>query len=280
MKIAYLLQIRENHEQAGHIISALSTYDDVFVSFYDEKSRNDLKAAFKSNSNVHFSEENYPMMVGDLSRPRIWLLLLIQALSTGNYCAYINIDEFTCPLVSRDSIIEFFRKSPNVDYVQATHEDQLPDFRNRMQLITIGTNDLGFKEHEWFRNNCYKFGKFLRLIGIKRKRIPFDLYQGPSWFVLSHPTAQLIADQMQECSGNFVHSWFSEEVYFQSVIHKYGVNVQNECCTYLSPAWKTTIESVSVHPDEFEHARETKLFANKVVRSEYPEIFDEFIANY
>jgi len=100
MKIAYLMQVKSNVNQAGALIQALATYDDVFVSFGELKDKDMLAEAFFSNPNVTIITEHCFVATGGLSVPRTWLILLHNALKKGNYAAYIPVNEFSVPLRS------------------------------------------------------------------------------------------------------------------------------------------------------------------------------------
>ena len=280
MKIAYLLQVRDDIQQAGHTIEALATYDDVYVSFSNEKTKEKLKVIFNHNPNVHFTNENYLTIHGDLSRTRTWLLQLVQAIEKQTYLAYINVDEFSLPITTHDKLMNYINENPNTDFIETISEENVSGLRVLMENYTIATNDIRFETNEKFRNRYIKLGYFLRKLNLKKKTIPFKLYQGPCWFVLCHSTAQKIVENMYECSENFCHSAYSEEVYFGSIIQKYSTNVINKCLTYLSPKFTHAQDSSIVAKTDFENINEDHYFVNKANREDYPELYDMYIKQY
>jgi hypothetical protein len=279
MKIAYLMQVRENIIQAAHTITALSTYDDVFVTCFDFDEGRPLAKQFQDNSNVHFINENYEFMEGSLSIPRVWLLLLHNALSFGPYGAYINISEYTLPIISRDDLEKELLDSRDYDMIQYTSEKQVPNLRDNYQKFSIGPSDPRYSKDEKFRKRMLKLSSFVYSIHVRRKKIPFELYQGPCWFVLSHDTAVKIDENMEECSSNFNLSFFSQEVYFQSAINKYSDKIINKCVVLLDRAWEPKFFSKTVSNQQLED-NDSKYFAYMVKREDNQEIYDKYIEQY
>ena len=280
MKIAYLMQIRDNILQAAHIITALASYeDDVFIASYDLDASRPLTKEFKNNPHVFFINENYEFMEGSLSIPRVWLLLLTKAVDNDKYDAYINVNEYTLPIISREKLEEQLLKKPDYDFIQYTSEDQMPEIRKKYQKFHIGPGDPRYIKEPKFRKRMNQISNFLYLIHIRRKTIPFKLFYGPCWFILSHATATKLTTNIAECSNYFNLAIFSQEVYFQSAIHKYSDHIINNCVVLLDSKWHPNFFANFVKLENIP-TDTTKFFANKVQRIDNPELFDKFIELY
>jgi len=279
MKIAYLMQVRDDINQAAHTITALATYDDVYVTCYDFDEARPLARRFMNNNNVHFINENYEFMEGSLSIPRVWLMLLHEALKNGPYGAYINVTEYTLPIRSRDELEKIIIENRGSDFIQSESEKEVTGLRHKYQKYSIGPTDPRYSTEPKFKKNMERLSSFVYSIHVRRKKIPMEIFQGPCWFILSQETAKKIDENMGECSDYFNLSFFAQEVYFHSAINKYSDNIINECIVLLDRKWEPDFFPEFVANDKIEN-NNSKFFVNKISLNDNEELFDKLVEQY
>lgn len=276
-KIAFLVEIVDNIEQAGDLITALATYDEVFVSFGSLEDKETMTQVFTKNPNVHLLDENLKVIQGTLSVSRTYMILLKAAIECGNFCAYIPLNEYSLPIVNREEIFSFINAHPNTDVNYAICEDDLPGFRRLMRTFVIGTKGV-IKGVESASSTFLKIGKFIYVLGIRKKNIAEKLYCGQVWSIMCHKTAKMLVDNLYECSENYYLSWFSEDSYFSTFIRKYSKKVLNKkVCNEGEKEFGNL--SLDLDSDEIVQKGDW-FFVNRAIKENYPKVYKSYLKKY
>ena len=121
---------------------------------------------------------------------------------------------------SREEIVSFLEaNSGDYYYVDRTEEED-PNLRPKALKYYTYTNMLAFPKNSWVRWNTKVAANFLNLIGVRRKNDDHMVIGSP-WFILTNPTASVLAEHFAYCSDKFKLSWYPEEMVYAMMIEKF-----------------------------------------------------------
>ena len=217
MKIVYLIQGRDDPEQAIQLANALSIDDYVVLTLNDNKWIDEAYYLFNRHRNIHLSTSTAFATVGDLSASRTWLYQLKEACEKFKFDYAINLTEHVMPTKTRDEIIDILKQydGDSVFSIQRNTKDD-EELNNQISKYYLGTNAKQFAARKSYRKRMQSYANILYSLGIRRK-IDFTVYEGEPWFALNYNMALAFGNELKFASEHFILSWFSERFVIQTM---------------------------------------------------------------
>jgi hypothetical protein len=217
MKIVYLIQGRDDPEQAIQLANALSIDDYVVLTLNDNKWIDEAYYLFNRHRNIHLSTSTAFATVGDLSASRTWLYQLKEACEKFKFDYAINLTEHVMPTKTRAEIVEMLTHfdGESVFSVKRNSEDD-EALKKQITQYFVGTNAKQFALRESYRKRMQSYASILYSLGIRRK-IDFTIYEGEPWFALNYNMALAFGNELKFASEHFILSWYSERFVIQTM---------------------------------------------------------------
>ena len=217
MKIVYLIQGRDDPEQAIQLANALSIDDYVVLTLNDSKWVDEAYYLFNRHRNIHLSTSTAFATMGDLSASRTWLYQLKEACDKFKFDYAINLTEHVMPVKSRDEIIQLLKQcdGDSVFSIQRNSEED-ETLKKQVSQYFLGTNARQFAIRESYRKRMQSYANILYRIGLRRK-LDFTVYEGEPWFALNYNMALAFGNELKFASEHFILSWFSERYVIQTM---------------------------------------------------------------
>jgi len=213
LKIAYLIAAHNNYEHLKRLVSALNEGECRFYIHIDKKfSLPDLKG-----DNIIYLKERVNVHWSGFSIVRLTLQLLQRAISDENdYYAFISGSDY--PIHPNEFLFEKLNEGGEYITIKEGCDTYNPLSRYKYYYFTDFYNrrDKGKLKTKFF----LWLQKKLRDLKV-RKKIPFQLYTGTQWFVLSKACVQYILQQVKEDKKYvrfFRTAFCSDEGFFQTII--------------------------------------------------------------
>jgi len=213
LKIAYLIVAHNNYEHLKRLITALDEHACRFYIHIDKKSPlPHLKA-----DNIIFLQDRVNVHWSGFSMVRVTLNLLHRAIADENdYFVLISGADY--PIQPNSYLYEKLKEGGEYITIKKGCDEYNPLSRYKYYYFTDHYNrrnksKLTTRFFLWFQ-------KMLRKLQIKKK-IPFQLYTGTQWFILSQACVKYI---LEEAEGNknyvrfFKTAFCSDEGFFQTII--------------------------------------------------------------
>jgi hypothetical protein len=217
MKLVYLIQGRDDPEQAVQLTNALSIDDYVVLTLNDSHWIDEAYYLFSKHRNVLLSTSTAFATKGDLSASRTWLYQLKEATEKFKFDYAINLTENIMPTVTRDELVAQLEKYDNSNIISINRDsDSSKELKKELSRYYLGTNSKDFVRKQKYRDRMKKYANFLYLIGFKRK-LDFTVYEGEPWFALTYNTATTLGNELKFASQNFILSWYSERFMIQTM---------------------------------------------------------------
>lgn len=221
MKLVYLIQGRDDPEQAVQLTNALSIDDYVVLTLNDSKWIDEAYYLFNKHRNVYLSTSTAFATKGDLSASRTWLYQLKEATEKFKFDYAINLTENIMPTLTRDELIDVLNTYEGSNIISINKNSDMDDeLKKEVSRYYLGTNSKDFVLKENYRNRMKKYANILYALGIKRK-IDFTVYEGEPWFALTYNTATTLGNELKFASEHFILSWFSERFMIQTMWKKF-----------------------------------------------------------
>lgn len=221
MKLVYLIQGRDDPEQAVQLTNALSIDDYVVLTLNDSKWIDEAYYLFSKHRNVLLSTSTAFATQGDLSASRTWLYQLKEATEKFKFDYAINLTENVLPMISRDELVTQLASYDGANVISInrnTVSDK--ELKKQVDRYYLGTNNRLFVTKESYRNRMKKYANILYGLGFRRK-LDFDVYEGEPWFALTYNTATTLGNELKFASEHFILSWFSERFMVQTMWKKF-----------------------------------------------------------
>ena len=290
MKIAYLMHYIGNdfEELSENIDQLLEQGDHVFVMINDEGLRDDIFIAYGSVPECHIAGMQGAALHGDLSLPRGTILQMREALEqeedTGVYFDYfINLTDGMMPVRSREEIVAVMESLDGKDnYVTVADSDHSPELKKRMEEYAFFTNSLNFQKSRMLQGMNSLTKNIVK--NFKNRETEDVVVQTWPFFVLSHDSAEALAENLAYCSNQFMMCLYPEELCFGTMLRKYSNADHEERKLWITGQGDYQEQAViqPVTMDQILQAPEA-LFALRVKAKEnlpvYQNVFDAYNQN-
>lgn len=303
----YLIAAHKSPQQLKRLIERLNTENSKFYIHIDLKSNLSDFKEFIKEENVIFIKKRIDCIWGDFSQVEATLNLVEIALQNNSNGYFIFLSGQCYPIKSIKYIQQFIEKNRSINFIDINK-----------------VNDIWGKDECYRRFNLYKFNlsnkrqdylfigptkiktiskllikkkinlKTLVKILSKKKKIPFELYGGSSWWAMNFDTLSKVQKYIRINSDKvvpfFKYTSCADEVFFQSIIKEliktgHEINYKNSI-TYVNWERKGCELPVTFdHNDFFELVNDSdnKLFARKFdidYNEEILNLLDEHSTNY
>lgn len=268
MKIVYLIQGRDDPEQAIQLTNALAIDDYVVLTLNDSKWIDEAYYLFSRHRNIYLSTSTAFATVGDLSAPRTWLYQLKEACEKFKFDYAINLTENVMPVMPREEIVAYLEQF-NGNSVLSIERDSANDaeFKKQVKQYFLGTNARQFATKQSYRKRMQTYANILYNIGIRRK-VDFTVVEGEPYFALNYNMSLALSDELKFASQHFILSWFSERFVFQTMWKQFAADqhVENENIVTLKSSEEAT--------------KPFKIISNKTSRKEIASILHQYNPSY
>jgi len=221
MKLVYLIQGRDDPEQAVQLTNALSIDDYVVLTLNDSHWIDEAYYLFNKHRNILLSTSTAFATKGDLSASRTWLYQLKEATEKFKFDYAINLTENVMPTLPRDELIAYLEKYDQSNIISINRDTTSNnELKNEVERYYLGTNSKSFQTKESYRKRMQTYANILYRVGFKRK-IDFPVYEGEPWFALTYNTATTLGNELKFASQYFILSWFSERFMIQTMWKKF-----------------------------------------------------------
>jgi len=214
-KIAVLLVVHKNENQANRLIEHLSKDFDIYVHV---DKRCSLKILKKNNVYVY---KKYKVCWGSFNQIATTLYLLQKAYYNG-YERYLLISGQDLPIKSNNQI-ELFFENNNKEYISFTKVSAQGGWPIMNRLTKYYPNQIYFLNKEkTFYNFLYRIQKkiFCRLNKMKTRKLEYDFYGGSNWINFTHACVSKIFEFLNK-NRNYIkrYKWTScaDEIFFQTI---------------------------------------------------------------
>jgi hypothetical protein len=214
LKIAYLISAHDNYIHLKRLINAL---DDEQCTFYVHIDKKSLKPIIQGE-NIIFIDKRINIHWGGFSLVRATINLLERAVRDNNdYYAFISGVDY--PIQPNSYLYRKLEEGGEYIRVQKMGEDPYaPLSRYKFYYFTDHYNRRN--KHSMKTKLFMAIQKKMRKLRMKKK-IPFQLFTGSQWFVLSDQCVQYILSEIKSNRQyvRFFNSGFcSDESFFQTII--------------------------------------------------------------
>lgn len=286
MKIAYLMHSDRKYDEVVETINQLTKQGDhVFIMINDDDLREQVQFVYMDYSRVHISHTQEFAQEGDMSMARGTLIQMKEAVQIG-FDYYINLNDGMMPIKTREEITAFLEEQNGKDfYYVETSEKEEPALRKKTLKYYPFTNLLAFPRGKATRAITRGFGSLLYALHIRRTLD--DVIQiGSPWFMLTHTSAQILADNFDYCSTTFKLSWYAEEMYIPMMLDKFGnkcvEHVNNDYRVVGNGKWERSQNTRPITQEAIDRYPKA-LFAGAILVDEdftlYEKYFDVYNAN-
>jgi len=215
LKIAYLIAAHNNYQHLKRLIYALNDSDCRFYIHIDKKST--LPYHIKAE-NIIFLDERINVHWSGFSQVRATIHLLERAFEDDNdYYAYLSGTDY--PIKSNSFLYNKLKEGGEyMDIRKMGTDPYAPLSRYKYYYFT----DLYDRRNKQSRKTRFFiwFQKELRKLRL-RKNIPFQLYTGASWFILSKKCVDHVLKQIRENKryiAFFKSGFCADESFFQTIV--------------------------------------------------------------
>lgn len=267
MKLCYLIQGRDDPEQAIQLANALALEDYVVLTLNDSKWIDEAYYLFSRHRNIHLSTSTAFATVGDLSAPRTWLYQLKEACEKFKFDYAINMTENIMPTMSREEVVNYLQQFEGKSVLSINRDSESdPELKKQVNQYFLGTNANQFAVKKSYRERMQKYANILYALRIRRK-IDFTVYEGEPYFAMNYLLSLSLSEELQFASEHFILSWLSERFVFQTMWKKFADHhpVENACIVALEDEQST---------------KPFKVISNKVTRKEVAAILTNYNENY
>ncbi|HEY6977055.1 MAG TPA: beta-1,6-N-acetylglucosaminyltransferase [Chitinophagaceae bacterium] len=214
MKIAYLIAAHNNYLHLQRLIAALNEKHSAFYVHIDKKyALPDIKG-----DNIVFIEKRVNVHWSGFSQVRATLNLLDRAMKDENdYFAFLSGVDY--PIKCNSYLYDKLKEGGEYIHIQKMGTDPYaPLSRYKYYYFT-----------DYYNRRDKRSGKTQFFLGVQkklrklriRKKIPFQLYTGASWFILSKFCVRYILDEIKKDKKYiqfFRFGFCPDESFFQTII--------------------------------------------------------------
>lgn len=209
MKIAFLILAHGNYKQLERLLDALQHPGFTCYVHIDKKS----PMPNISREHVVFITNRVKVYHSTFSENKATIRLMQRAVADGIYDRYILLSGMDYPVRSNKEIIQ--RISTGEAYITMY---QWPNHLHASSYFKYYYFDRFNRRQVNFKKRFYEaIEKSLRKLRIQKK-IPFQLYTGYQWFILSHKYIQLILDTLKT-DKRYIHFFSTCRITSESCFH-------------------------------------------------------------
>jgi hypothetical protein len=239
MKIAILILIHKNADQAAKLIEHLSVDFDIYIHI-DKRCKIDPQLRNKARV---FSYRKYKTFWGSLNLVNATLFLLSEAFKKS-YDRYLLVSGMDIPVKTNGEIIDFFKKNEE-EYIEI---EKLPrDFWNDenggFDRVLKFWPVLKKRENKtFFSRGTYKIKRVFSFIisNVYKRPLDYEFYGGSQWFNITH---NCVTKMFKYLSTNkiflrrFRFTYCPDELFFQTLVNMLDLKINNNSLRYVD--WET-----------------------------------------
>nr|WP_279615632.1 beta-1,6-N-acetylglucosaminyltransferase [Paenibacillus lactis] len=213
----------------GRLVRMLNDKADFYVHIDKKTSQSPFQSEVSQLSNVHFSEERYPVFWAGFNVIKATIALLHLCISSGKqYKKIVLLSGSDYPLVSNADIHAFFDKHPDIEFIRASNvsKSHSKHHLNHIQRYFLRDwnirNKLVYKVVMKMVEMIHGFLPFQKKPFIEMNRKKFDIYMGSQWWALSQECVVDLLTWIEQYPGidrYFKHSFAPDEKYFHTLIY-------------------------------------------------------------
>ena len=236
MKIAYLMHYMKNNfeEITENLDILINQGDDVYIMVNDDDLRDDLILSYCDTPNLHVAHHQQTALPADMSLPRGFIVLMKDALEyekedgSFTYDRFIIMTDGMIPTKSKAQLVEYLEAHEDEDiYYEVDNSDENEEVKKRFENYAFFTNSYDFQKSKTIRAMNKMTSSLVH--SFKKREIEDTIYISYPWFVLTHESAQALADNLAYCSNTFKMCLYPEEMAIATMLHKFSdVNHHNE----------------------------------------------------
>ena len=229
MKIAYLMHyMKKNFEELTENLDILiNEGDDVYLMVNDDDLRDDLILSYCDTPNLHVAHHQQTALPADMSLPRGFIVLMKDALEyeqedgTFTYDRFITMTDGMIPTVSKNELVEYLNQHENEDiYYEVENSKENEDVKKRFENYAFFTNSYDFQKSRTIRAMNKMTSNIVH--SFKKRQTEDTIYVSYPWFILTHESTKVLADNLAYCSNTFKMCLYPEEMAIATMLHKYS----------------------------------------------------------
>ena len=285
MRIAYLMHyMKKNFDEITENLDILINQgDDVYLMVNEDDLRDDLVLAYCDTPNLHIAHHQQTALPADMSLPRGFIVLIKDAIeyeteARFQYDRFITMTDGMICTVSKNKLVEYLNQHENEDiYYEVDNSENNEEVNKRFENYAFFTNSYDFQTSKTIRAMNKVTSKLVH--SFKQRKIEDTIYVSYPWFILTHESAQILADNLAYCSNTFKMCLYPEEMAIATMLHKFSnVKHHNEnvwACgntgeyQFQKPVEKTNKDVIK-----------DKLFAVEVHSDDNLEVYEDYFDAY
>lgn len=228
MKIAFLLTLYNNPEQANIFIKQILQYPESYIFIHIDKKSKEIESSLVKNERVKIIPENYNVEWGDYSQIQANLALMKYVLNTDDF-QYISVHSGNDLLVRKmDDLVEFLKQDHKYAYLDCNplpyEEYQYGGGLGRIALKWPKVFRKKYGQYSPIRVLRSLYGKAYGAKILKGKELPREItfYGQSDWFTLSGDCTKNIINYVRE-NESFVElfrdSLIGSELFFNTLVY-------------------------------------------------------------
>lgn len=288
MKIAYLIHYSEKNfeEITENLDQIIDAGDDCYVIINDNDLRDDILLSYSGEPRMRLCHTIDAVLPGDLSMIRGQILQIKDALEFEEeegfqYDYFINLSDGMLPIKKREELIAYLEQHKGEDiYYTLDDSNSNPDLEKRFEEYAFFTNAYDFQKSKMIRGMNKVTANIVH--SFKQRKIDDTLVLTYPWFILTHESAKILADNLGYCSDVFKMTLYPEELVIGTMLRKFSnvkhhnenIWVANEDGSYKleSPIENVSLDAIKNHPNAF--------FATKIHSDDNFDIYQDYFDIY
>ena len=287
MKIAYLMHYMKNNfeELTENLDILINQGDDVYLMVNNDDLRDDLILSYCDTPNLHVAHHQQTALPADMSLPRGLIVLMKDALEYEKedgsfvYDRFIVMTDGMIPTQSKEKLVQYLEQHKDEDiYYEIGNSTENEDIKKRFESYAFFTNSYDFQTSKTIRAMNKMTSSLVH--SFKKRENQDPIYVSYPWFILTHESANALAENLAYCSNTFKMCLYPEEMAIATMLHKFSdVKHHNENIWAIGKngeyQFEKPMENVSL-----EAINENTYFAALAHSDDNLEVYEEYFDAY